>query len=320
MEKGKKIALGIIAIIFLVAIFAAALMTLGVFGFGSGAYALTPNDNAVKQKVKGFLSSVSGLPLIGSHLDTDNDYVTNHLEVFKYKTNPFSADTDGDGIDDFNEIYTYPHLLDPNNPDDAEEFMKMIPNVEAKAWRLDAGGVESPIKILEISKRDPLVQWYANHIKIDWNTTKSDSWGHTYDDNIRIGELKINREPFWLGTPEWYASPIPVSEEIDHAYPHPAYFLTHGRKGACGDTASVLNVILELKGYDSIELGANHGWVETHIDGEIYVADFNKLVPREKFYEENKGYMWEKGKNYDPDWYEKGLETFQKKHFLPAIS
>lgn len=196
--------------------------------------------------------AVSGIVGYSVHSDTDSDYITTYLEVFEYKTNPFNEDSDGDGIDDFNEIFTYPHLLNPNDPTDAEEFIKMIPTVEAKAWRYCAGGTRSSgsrkavLKAFEISKKDPLVQWYANHTQIVWNTTNSDSWGHVYE-NAKIGKLKIDGEPFYLGAPEWYNNPYaPISEELKHyGYPNTAYFLTHGRKGTCADTAENLKVILE---------------------------------------------------------------------------
>ena len=128
-----------------------------------------------------------------------------------------------------------------------------------------------------------------------------------------------------IGAPEWYNNPYaPISEELKHyGYPNTAYFLTHGRKGTCADTAENLKVILELRGYESIVVPGSmspslgHPWVETNIDGEIYVADYNKLIPRDEFYEKNK---WDKGKDYDPDWYEKGLKTFQKEHFLLVVA
>ena len=208
----------------------------------------------------------------------------------------------------------------------------MIPNVEANFWKSRAGkmvdvNTRLPLKfpnVCEISKKDPLVQWYANHTEIDWNADKSDMWGHTYDDNVKIGELKINGEPFWLGF-QGYGNESPYSkQDRTYLYPSPAYFLTHGRQGSCGFTAEALHVILELKGYDSIIVAGTmdppinsvgHVYLETNIDGEIYVLDFNKLVPRDKFYEKING---TKVKTMTLTGI-KRFKTFRKEHFLPVV-
>jgi hypothetical protein len=54
--------------------------------------------------------------------DTDQDYISDFLEVTKYHTDCTKIDSDGGGIDDFNEIYTY--KMNPNDPKDDVAFMK----------------------------------------------------------------------------------------------------------------------------------------------------------------------------------------------------
>jgi hypothetical protein len=46
--------------------------------------------------------------------DTDGDGINDYDEIFKYHTNPIKADSDDDGINDYDEIFVY--NLDPNKP------------------------------------------------------------------------------------------------------------------------------------------------------------------------------------------------------------
>jgi hypothetical protein len=75
-------------------------------------------------------------------MDWDGDYIRNDWEVNEYGTDPFLIDSDGGGMDDFNEIYTYPiYNMNPKNPEDDTEFIGMLPDVVARHWELDDGGV-----------------------------------------------------------------------------------------------------------------------------------------------------------------------------------
>jgi hypothetical protein len=40
--------------------------------------------------------------------DTDGDGLSDSAEVYTYGTNPLAADTDGDGVSDYNEVYASP--------------------------------------------------------------------------------------------------------------------------------------------------------------------------------------------------------------------
>lgn len=59
--------------------------------------------------------------------DTDNDYVSDYLELSKYHSDHEKIDTDGGGIDDFNELYTY--QSNPNDPLDDKTILQKIPDV-----------------------------------------------------------------------------------------------------------------------------------------------------------------------------------------------
>jgi hypothetical protein len=111
-----------------------------------------------------------------SNKDTDGDWVADEVEE-KLGTNPLNLDTDGDGMDDFNEIYVYPHILDLLNPSDAQDFLGNIPEIKAEGYTPFTGGTDAEIlisdenghcigfcnKYLDVPKRDPLVQWYAEN-------------------------------------------------------------------------------------------------------------------------------------------------------------
>lgn len=223
-----------------------------------------------------------------NNIDTDNDYVRDDLEV-ELGTNPLKIDTDDGGVDDFNELYTYG--MDPKNPTDDIEFMKKIPNVVARHWDLGDGkvGGYTEDKYVEISMKDPLIQWYAEQAEIMWETTP---------EGKKIGTFYVDGDPIWKGVPE------PHERSIDQ----PSYYFTHGRKGVCS-TSSLANFsILKLMGYKTIYMGGRtsretgHAWLESYIDEEVYVVNFNKVKPREGYYEES-GLTITSPKNYSPDWY-----------------
>ena len=242
-----------------------------------------------------------------NNVDTDGDWISDKVEM-EIGTDPMKMDTDNDGIDDFNERYTY-ECLDPNDPTDAEKFMEMIPNVEARNWGYYDGGISLNCttrahRLNEVSKRDPLVQWYAEHTKIEWNTVL------IKNGEYEEGKITVCGEPFRLGT-----------RDNDHIKEYgaltPAYFLTHGRKGICGDCSTALKTLLELKNYDSVDVhgkiidsGKGHMWIETFIDKQVYVGNGNTLTPRDIFY---KQHNWTKthigADSYNPEWYLKEPST-----------
>lgn len=227
-------------------------------------------------------------------VDSDNDYISDGLEVNEYGSDPLKIDTDDGGVDDFNEIYTYD--MNPNDPKDDEEFMEKIPNVIARHWGLEDGEVEDYTfnKYVTISMRDPLVQWYAELAEIKWETTpEGEKLGVFYVDAERIFK------EYGYG-----------GEEYHHVI-QPSYYFTHGRKAQCVESSLSNRVILKLMGYKAIDVGgdvphknetARHAWVEAYINGEVYVVNFNRVYPREGFYEE-RGWTIIRPKDYDPNWY-----------------
>jgi len=219
--------------------------------------------------------------------DWDGDYVSNELDP-----NPIEIDADGGGMDDFNEIYTWE--MDPNDPNDDKEFMKKIPNVVPRHWNSEDGGVDLLHLlggVIEISMRDPYIQWLAERSEIRWETTpEGEKFGVFYVDSER------------------------VFKEYGTAYEgwgiQPSYYFTHGRKGSCANSAHANLPILRLMGYKAKMIGgrvpvdgeeSGHEWNEVYIDGTVYVVNFNNVYPREGFYEKT-GWTIHSS-DYNPDWY-----------------
>lgn len=254
--------------------------------------------------------------------DTDGDYVSDGLEANVYHTDPVKMDTSGLGIDDFNAIYTYE--VDSRNQTAVKELLQKIPNVKARNWNyygdeVVIGSQRGALRgdgdvvyfddevIANISIRDPLIKWYAERSEIKWEPGVMSFAG------VTIGRLSINGEDPCLGT-------LNIGEGPRWAQ-IPAYFLTHGRKGCCAESALTNLVILRLMDggkYKAVEIGGTvgeigHGWCEALIDGKVYVVDYVFVCPREIFYEKSpninattiydssiEGY-----RNYDPDWFAK---------------
>ena len=220
--------------------------------------------------------------------DTDGDYVNDYLEVERYRTNHLKIDTDDGGVDDFNEIFTYG--MNPNDPNDDEEFMEKIPNVEVKNWFINGGTPHSFEKIVVISIRDPLLQWYAERTEIKWET---DSEGR------RIGRLFTDGTPIYDEGKPAVACP-------------PSFYFTHERRGSCVTSSEANHVILKLMDYKCILVFGEtprytyHQWNEVYIDGNVYVVDWNDVIPRDNFYGKN---GWKiTSLDYDHEWYKKPLE------------
>jgi len=214
-------------------------------------------------------------------LDTDGDWIADgvetkdnvkiNLEVYKCThTDPLKIDTDGGGLDDFNEVYTYG--MNPNDPADDRAFVEKIPNVkvnDVKPWEGGTGGPWPPAeKYIEVSIRDPLVQWYANRTEIKWVKEK---------DKI-VGKIMI---PF-------------VSQDNEYSVGFfPAYTLTHGNKGLCAPQAFLNAAILNLKGYKPVVVYGTiyeegkylgHAWVEVQIDRKDYVVSWDTLYSKDEYY------------------------------------
>ncbi len=262
----------------------------------------------------------------------DHDGLTNYDELIKYHTNITKPDTDGDyildgievekgtnplkiytyeGLDDFNLLYTYPHYFrnitnETMTKEDMKKFLDMIPNVEPRYWLVDDGGRYLKGKITYVSMRDPLVQWFAkNKFHIRWEDDPE--YG-------KKGHMMLGNEPLFLvyGT------------DPNKSLVPPAYYLTHGRRGICIESAVANSVLLLLKGYDSTLAGGDaspnngidhpdHEWVETNIDGKIYIVNYNRVVPREdkngvNTYEK---WGWKPESDYDPNWYKDGKHDWE---------
>jgi hypothetical protein len=210
----------------------------------------------------------NGMTYFGDY-DLDYDGVSDKLEVKVYGTNPMNKDTDGDGIDDYNELFIYPDYLDPLNSSDAQLFIDMLPNVTANYTDWVNGGTSGNNlgRIVNASLNDPLVKWVAEHTSIAWEGMS--------------GWLTIDGEPFFQG---YALNVVPIG-----ALMTPAYYLTHGRTGACGDTAEAIYVTMKLKGFQCVLIYGTvgdelHGWVEAKMGDTIYVINYNSVVPADDFY------------------------------------
>jgi hypothetical protein len=235
---------------------------------------------------------------VAAFQDLDHDYISNALEIERYKTDPTKMDTSGLGIDDFNAIFTYG--LDPNNKTQIQQFLLLVPDVSPRQWYILFGGVGdtsslvfvgSPTNvtvsadgsIIEVSMRDPLIKYLAKRANIAWNNY------------TKTGYLLVN------GTPVWNSYDFGGN---------PSYYFTHGRIGRCGDTTLATMSILKLMGYKTLEVKGsapsngtmdNHIWCETVIDGKVYVVNYGELIPREGFYQKV-GWVISESSNYDSDW------------------
>jgi len=171
----------------------------------------------------------------------------------------------------------------------------MIPNVKAEGCSTFTGGTEPEIliydsegrnieireKSIDVPKRDPLVQWYADHISIEWFTTPKGE---------KRGRVLVSGEPFF-------------QEYGWSAFGYASYFLTHGRKGVCGTYAWITAILFDLKGYQTRTMRAEfegaeviyingkpvnpkgHVWAEVIIDGNIYVINLGRVIPQEEYYQ-----------------------------------
>jgi hypothetical protein len=162
--------------------------------------------------------------------------------------------------------------------------------VVAEHWNpLDGGTGNSFEKYVDISLRDPLVQYYAKKAEIRWSDTPTG----------KAGTFLVDGERIWNGAGE------PNERSLDQ----PSYYFTHGRTGYCADSRATNLAILKLMNYKAVEVGGKvpvsngmngHGWVEALINGKVYVVNFNDIAPREGFYEKN---GWTMNSSYDPNWY-----------------
>jgi len=237
-------------------------------------------------EARGYNIYVIGTPTFN---DTDGDSIHDGLEVLFYHTDPKKIDSDGGGVDDFNEIYTW--NLNPNDPNDDIMFLNNIPNVEAKNWGFEDGKLNiSTDDYVEISLRDPYIQWISKQTEIRWIINS---------DNKKTGRLFVDGEEIWK-----------EYKRVNNSIEQPSYYFTHGKKGSC-DTSSLANlVILKSIGLKAIKIIGKmpyknklwpHGWVEAYIDGDVYVINYNYLYPREGFYEK---YNWKVPSHYDPNWHQ----------------
>lgn len=237
--------------------------------------------------------------------DPDGDYVDNFIE-YENGTDPLKPCT-FKGLSDFDLLYTYPHyftnLSDRNlTQKQINEFLNKIPDVEPRYWsNIDGSAVNTykDGKYINISLRDPLFKYYADRAHIEWSD--DEEYG-------KIGELKLGDEPLSLeyGRYDYNKSLVP-----------PVFYLSNGRKGTCGEVATAHTAVLLFKGYkcttcsadatpDNGEDRIDHGFLESFIDGKIYIVNFNNVVPREdkrgiSTYEK---WGWNLSKTYDPKWLE----------------
>jgi hypothetical protein len=209
--------------------------------------------------------------------DSDADGLSDWDEANVYHTDQLKADTDGGGVNDFHEIFTYG--LNPSNAADDRELLANLPNVTAKQWDPSKVGF-SDENYVNKSLTDPLIKYLADKFEIRW-----------------IDSTKIEGKIFVDGSRVWNSSETNVDKAIQ-----PSYYFSHGRNGNCIESTIAELTILKLSGYKAVSVvGDGHEWSEALIDGKVYVVTYNSAYLREDgFYGQRVGTP---GSTYDPDWY-----------------
>ena len=263
---------------------------------------LSAFNSAIGKMEKGNFSYVDML----NFEDVDGDFIPNRVELQIYHTDPAKIDSDGGGVDDFNEILTY--NLDPNNPQDDANFIANIPHVAAHVWNGTIIGSWSYASsnsglydacnnfqgLLDISRRDPFVQWLVNRTEIRWENEPKTT-----------GTIYVNNEPIF------------TAYDQSTYILNPSTYFSNGRRAFCDNSAMINALMLEMMGYRCNRIGGlvsvgGHVWTEADVDGKIYAVDFNSVRLRtDSFYAAN-GYnatvlfpMSLAGvcSEYDPNWY-----------------
>lgn len=206
--------------------------------------------------------------------DTDGDYISDGKEI-QLGTNPLKVYTYGNVLDDFNREFVYcPHEVNCNNSAKDNSFLAKIPNVKAKGFTSREGelnftpnyDVVAP-NILDISLRDPLIEYYAKKTEIILPKGKE------------AGKVIVDGKP--------------IFEKYEVHDFSPSYYLTHGRNEICSGVSLATATLLKKNGkdahlYEAIRNGVSHAYVEVKIGGKEYAIDFNEVFEKQRFYELNK--------------------------------
>ena len=223
-------------------------------------------------------------------IDTDGDWISDKVEI-EIGTNPMKMDTDGDGIGDFIEQYVYEYL-NPNDHADAKRFLAMIPNVTAKNWFIGkdgdtnggTGGVKANYstnfrKIVEVSSRDPRVQWYAKRTTIEMKEKSGTPVvGYLIIDGKRVAEIWEGGGRKAVYPPAYILNRDEENKSSGNCFTRSVTFYTLFRIRnetikkviGCNETLNATTGELEI---------IYHGWVEIEIDNECYgIANNGALV------------------------------------------
>lgn len=233
------------------------------------------------------------LPFSGKS-DADGDYIVRSIEI-ENGLDPNNAYSFGE-LHDFLRLYVYPHILKDKNIT-LEEFKDMIPNIKPKYWNNSDGGYNAANKYLKLSLVDPIFQYYADKVHIEW---KDDvEYG-------KIGYLKLGNENLFLE----------YGTDNNKSLVPPVYYLTHGRKGICVESSVANDCIFQHKGYPStlvtIKINSNisHALGEVKIYNVVYICDYNTLTPKKDINNINTYMKWgvSLADSYDPNWLINGTD------------
>ncbi|KAA0004325.1 MAG: hypothetical protein FE043_00895 [Thermoplasmata archaeon] len=234
------------------------------------------------------------IPVSGDS-DGDNDFICRGIEIEK-GLNPDDSYSYG-GVHDFLRVFVYPGFFKDENVS-MKDFLDAIPYVEPSYWNDTDGGGYSANKYLKISMADPLFRYYADRVNIEWENDPV--YGKT-------GHLKLGNEDLFMEYGRYNTS---------RSFAPPVYYLTHGRKGVCSESAIANDCIFQYKGYPSTLVsvktssGSEHACGEVIIDGATYICNYNSLLPLEdkkgeSTYEKN---GWTPESSYDPNWFLNGTD------------
>ncbi|MCF7815497.1 MAG: hypothetical protein K9M10_01910 [Candidatus Pacebacteria bacterium] len=208
-------------------------------------------------------------------LDSDKDEISDYDEVNLYNTNPFSADTDGDGFTDGSEIARgyNPHdssseaLVVYESPKDSgitREDLLVVESITALSDNVDLTGLETPKRAIISGRALPnsfvTLYIYSTPIVVTVRTDSDGGWSYILDKELENGTHEVyagitdnagyvvarsNPLPF-VKTAEAYTNAA-VTEKIT-VQADPSFFRTNALFAIASIAIAAIGLVLLLLG------------------------------------------------------------------------